>query len=154
MNYVDSSTPDFVHLKVGRAVNLVKRLDQWDKQCGSKDKEQVLRGWWPGSVDPEGTESGDSLMKGRIIAGEKGAWCHRLERLIHIELADLVVFQPYLNPEFPDGGPGLGAASPGAAANGKKKCPDCKCSCYTALNALITCFRWYHPQRNILFQAS
>ncbi len=27
--------------------------------------------------------------------GEKGAWCHRLERLIHIELADRALYQPH-----------------------------------------------------------
>lgn len=64
-----------VKLKVGRAVNLVKRIDQWGKQCGSK--EQVLRGWYPGTVDGEDGNDG-SLMKGRVTAGEKAAWCHRL----------------------------------------------------------------------------
>lgn len=111
-----------VQLKVGRAVNLVKRIDQWGKQCGSK--EQVLRGWWPGTVEDDQT----SLMKGRVVAGEKGAWCHRLERLIHLELADLVKFKPYLDPQFP-----RNKAVPGAAAQGnirsidkKRKCPDCE----------------------------
>ncbi len=41
----DSKT---VQLKVGRAVNVVKRLNEWGTQCGSK--EQVLRGFYPGSV--------------------------------------------------------------------------------------------------------
>lgn len=53
-------------------MNLVKRIDQWGKQCGSK--EQVLRGFYPGAVEPDNT----SLMKGTVIAGEKGPWCHRL----------------------------------------------------------------------------
>ncbi|KLO10662.1 hypothetical protein SCHPADRAFT_832220 [Schizopora paradoxa] len=87
----DPDAPDVFHIKVGRAVNLTKRIDQWSKQCGSK--EQTLRGWWPGLVDPSET----SLLKGRVVAGEKGANCHRLERLIHIELADLVLHQPHYN---------------------------------------------------------
>ncbi|KAJ7581356.1 hypothetical protein C8J56DRAFT_1015968 [Mycena floridula] len=78
-------------LKVGRTVNLVKRLHQWGKQCGSK--EQVLRGWFPAE---EGEDS--SLLKGRVQAEGKGVWCHRLERLIHLELADLAVNTPYLEP--------------------------------------------------------
>jgi hypothetical protein len=67
-----------IKLKVGRAVNLVKRIDQWGKQCGSK--EQVLRGFYPGVVEPDNNagDGGTSLMKGRVIAGEKGSWCHRL----------------------------------------------------------------------------
>ena len=68
----ESQEGDTIKLKVGRAVNLVKRIDQWGKQCGSK--EQVLRGFYPGSVETDET----SLMKGRVIAGEKGPWCHRL----------------------------------------------------------------------------
>ena len=67
-----------IKLKVGRAVNLVKRIDQWGKQCGSK--EQVLRGFYPGTVEPDKDDGdqGTSLLKGRVIAGEKGPWCHRL----------------------------------------------------------------------------
>jgi hypothetical protein len=77
----------------------VKRIDQWDKQCGSK--EPVLRGWWPGTVEADDSNKGDpSLMKGRVKAGEKGLWCHRLERLIHLELADLVVSGVYLESDF------------------------------------------------------
>lgn len=37
-------------------------------------------------------------MKGRVKAGGRGVWCHRLERLIHLELADLAVHTPYLQP--------------------------------------------------------
>jgi Meiotically up-regulated gene 113 len=88
-----------VKLKVGRAVNLVKRIDQWGKQCGSK--EQVLRGWWPSGIeDDKGT--GVSLMKGRVKAGKEGPCCHRLERLVHLELADLSVNAQYLNRHFPN----------------------------------------------------
>jgi len=65
-----------IKLKVGRAVNIVKRIDQWGKQCGSK--EQVLRGFFPGTVEPDEDGNDGSLMKGRLKAGEKGPWCHRL----------------------------------------------------------------------------
>lgn len=70
-----------MHIKVGRAINLVKRLDEWGKQCGSK--EVILRGWWPGTVEDDGADDSVngsvSLMKGRIKPGEKGKYCHRLE---------------------------------------------------------------------------
>lgn len=95
---IDPGDSSVVHLKVGRAVNLVKRIDEWGKQCGSK--EQVLRGWWPGTVENDDSES--SLMKGRVKPGDRGACCHRLERLIHLELADLTVHTPYLNKDFPN----------------------------------------------------
>jgi len=95
----DDRVADMVMIKVGRAVKLVKRLDQWSKQCTSK--EVILRGWWPGTVEHDEASS-TSLLRGRVKAGEKGPLCHRLERLIHLELADLVVHAPYLDPGFPN----------------------------------------------------
>jgi hypothetical protein len=89
---IEPDTPDKVHLKVGRSVGFVKRIDQWGRQCRSK--EPVLRGWWPN------TQADASLLKGRVKAGEKGMWCHRLEQLIHLELADLVVRGVYLESDF------------------------------------------------------
>ncbi|KDQ31728.1 hypothetical protein PLEOSDRAFT_1110929 [Pleurotus ostreatus PC15] len=91
-----------VKLKVGRAVNLVKRIDEWSKQCSSK--EQVLRGWYPGVVESEDgdDDGGISLLKGKVRAGTKCPLCHRLERLVHLELADLAFAQAYLDPSWPD----------------------------------------------------
>ncbi|KAE9403324.1 hypothetical protein BT96DRAFT_1017035 [Gymnopus androsaceus JB14] len=112
-------TPPTISLKVGRAVNVVKRLNQWGKQCGSK--EQVLRGWYPGEVDNESDEANDtvgqSLMKGRVKAGGRGVWCHRLERLIHLELADLAVHAPYLQPGWDAFSKGSGQGKTYAASH-------------------------------------
>ncbi|EJD06126.1 uncharacterized protein FOMMEDRAFT_153503 [Fomitiporia mediterranea MF3/22] len=92
-------------LKVGRTVDLDKRLRSWKKQC--HNKEQLLCGWWPGTIadvnsnhnfDDDSVGKNDDgemcLIKGRVNPGEKGAFCHKLERLVHIELADLVVYEP------------------------------------------------------------
>lgn len=97
-------------------MNLVKRIDQWSKQCESK--EQVLRGFWPG----DGSADTSNLMKGRVKAGNPGKYCYRLERLIHLELADLMHNKPYLLPGFPklDTAPDRNTA-----AVQKRKCPDC-----------------------------
>lgn len=65
-----------IQLKTGRTTHLARRLDQWTKQCSSK--EQVLRGWFPGGVDPDTGLPATSLMKGRVKAGSKGPSCHRL----------------------------------------------------------------------------
>ena len=76
-----------VHIKVGKSVNLVKRLDEWTKQCG---KHPVLRGYWP-------TAGGnDSLLSGCTVPGTPGPLMGRLERLVHLELADLALAAPYL----------------------------------------------------------
>ncbi|KAF8305545.1 hypothetical protein DL93DRAFT_2089479 [Clavulina sp. PMI_390] len=127
----DPRTPNEVHLKVGRAVNMVKRLDEWAKQCGSK--EVVLRGWWPGKIiDDDG--AGPSLLRGRVQAGDKGKFCHRLERLIHIELSDLVISEVYMTPEFLNPSKASTKASDSDDSSSsrtpakklvRKKCPDC-----------------------------
>jgi len=127
---LDPKRPSVIQLKVGRAVNLVKRLDQWDKQCGSK--VQIIRGWWPGTVEDNSDNDGTngSLLKGNIKAGDRGPLCHRVERLVHIELADLVVHTPYLNPKFPEvDNSDLPSSSVGTPTPKKavmKPCPDCE----------------------------
>lgn len=140
--FVDPKRPNVIQLKVGRAVNLTKRLDQWDRQCGSK--VQIPRGWWPGTVeDNDGT--GGSLLKGNIKAGDPGPFCHRVERLVHIELSDLSLHAPYLNPGWPNStsDPPSGA---GGTHSSKKTtikettCRDCECYtvCYFMTNLNIT----------------
>ncbi|KDR81500.1 hypothetical protein GALMADRAFT_239483 [Galerina marginata CBS 339.88] len=124
---------EIIKLKVGRAVNLVKRIDQWGKQCGSK--EQILRGFFPGTVEPDEDGNTGSLMKGRVKAGDKGPWCHRLERLVHLELADLVSSSIYLDPAWPkiDASDKSNAAEnnlvsskdPNSSKNIATTCPDC-----------------------------
>jgi hypothetical protein len=95
----DPKDREFIKLKVGRAVNLVKRIDQWGKQCGSK--EQVLRGFYPGSVEPDEDGNEGSLMKGRVKAGEKGPWCHRLgaspKMQLLLTIEKLIPFPAFLN---------------------------------------------------------
>ena len=120
LSRADPTDKKTIHLKVGRATNLNRRMDQWSKQCGSK--EQILRGFWPGGMDKGGVP-----MKGLVQAGPKGPWCHRVERLVHIELTDLVERTPYLE----DGYPNLSASKEVGKKGGKKdvkRCPDCMCS--------------------------
>jgi hypothetical protein len=124
--HLDPSTPSQVKLKVGRAVNIPRRIDQWGKQCGSK--EQILRGYWP---EPK---SGDvRLMKGVALPdpAERSPSCHRLERLVHLELADLSVNAAYLLPGFPqvkgpDGDIASGSKTPAAKKVQEKPCNDCE----------------------------
>ncbi|CAE7113759.1 unnamed protein product [Rhizoctonia solani] len=127
-------TPNEVHIKVGRAVNLVKRLDEWSKQCVSR--EVIIRGWWPGTIednDQDDSANSVSLLKGKINPGEKGKYCHRLERLIHLELSDVALNSTHLAPEFKkastkkakaDANPSSSKAS-STSKLVKKPCPDC-----------------------------
>lgn len=97
----DHTTPNKIHLKVGHTTNLANRINQWDKQC--RLKENILRGWWPRSIEDDasgGPAACVSLMKGQVEAGDTGPFCHRLERLVHLELADLAVHAPHLKPGF------------------------------------------------------
>ncbi|KAH8979875.1 hypothetical protein EDB83DRAFT_2493431 [Lactarius deliciosus] len=112
---LDPDEKNLINLKVGRATNLNRRMNQWGKQCGSK--EQVLRGFWPGGMGREGVS-----MKGLVQTGPKGPWCHRLERLVHIELSDLAMFAPYLETGYPS----IRAKMTNNGGNRDvKKCPDC-----------------------------
>ncbi|KAJ1310389.1 hypothetical protein OPQ81_007127 [Rhizoctonia solani] len=128
-------TPNEVHIKVGRAVNLVKRLDEWSKQCVSR--EVIIRGWWPGTIEENNQDDSNnsvSLLKGKINPGEKGKYCHRLERLIHLELSDVALNSAHLTPEFnkkastkktkSDANASPSKAPP-ASKLVKKPCPDC-----------------------------
>lgn len=136
----DKDTPGFVHYKVGRTTSLKKRINQWDRQCGSK--EQILIGHWPSNGE-------SSKLKGKLQDGEKGPHCHRLEKLIHVELADVSENTPYLLRGWPKpdmnslttkaSGSGSDSSTPPGTPTKKKKtsrfgdvkmsgkeCPDCK----------------------------
>lgn len=114
----DDDVTDRIQLKVGRTVNVVKRIDEWSKQCGSK--EQVLRGYWPSGLDDDGP-----LMRGMVEPGPPGPRCYRLERLVHLELGDLSVNAQYLHKEFPKAAALESNDSPRTERK-KEKCPDCK----------------------------
>ncbi|KZT11610.1 uncharacterized protein LAESUDRAFT_741045 [Laetiporus sulphureus 93-53] len=111
----DPDQPGLVLFKVGRAVVLNRRIDQWSKQCPSK--EQYLRYYypWPSQEDQQ------MLARGRVQPGPPGAWCHRLERLVHLELTDLSLNALYNDAIFPDVEP---KAEPPKMPE-RKPCVDC-----------------------------
>lgn len=104
----DKNDPSFVHIKVGRTVRLTRRLEQWSRQCSSKP--QILRGFWPPSSQ---NATGSMLDLARLDVGLPGPSCHRLERLIHIELADLVKQWSGIQ---------------GNRSQSRGHCVDCKCN--------------------------
>ncbi|KAM5542621.1 hypothetical protein V8D89_003582 [Ganoderma adspersum] len=113
----DPTDPDVFHIKVGRAVKLTKRLAEWDKQCQSKQTH--LRGFWPSTPDADK----GNLARGRVKVGDPGPYCHRLERMIHLELADLAVNAPYMDEDYPDVKGGNGSGNGRTVV--RKPCPDC-----------------------------
>lgn len=82
-------------------------------------------------------------MKGRVKAGDKAPWCHRMgkyftgfllkdlviisfhisERLIHLELADLVATGIYLDPAWPH--PAQTNGRTGSDVKKSELCADC-----------------------------
>jgi hypothetical protein len=87
--------PEKLRIKVGSSITLIERLGQWQRQCRSV--LQVLRGHWPARLDDEYYPS--AVMK-LVDPGPKGPFCRRVERLVHLELMDLVVNGQYLHPDF------------------------------------------------------
>ena len=35
-----------------------------------------------------------NLARGRVQVGDAGPWCHKVEKLVHLELADLALSAP------------------------------------------------------------
>lgn len=93
-------------------------MDEWEKQCGSKS--QYLRGRWP-EVDGDDEPN----LMGRLVEGPKGKFCFRLERLIHVELADLAQNGQYLLAGFPSVDPDFSDNSTPSKPTPRKKCVDC-----------------------------
>ncbi|KIM79370.1 hypothetical protein PILCRDRAFT_10497 [Piloderma croceum F 1598] len=87
--------PDKVRIKVGSSNNVVRRLREWRKQCYTTG--HVLLGHWPAGLDDEGCHSEAAKL---MYPGRKGPFCRRVERLVHLELADLVVHGQYHHPDF------------------------------------------------------
>ena len=94
----DKGHPDdqTVFFKVGRTLNVPKRIEQWDKQCPSNI--QTMRGYWPFPTDSRM----ESLIPGCYMPKNAGTLHHKVEELVFIELQDLVVHRQYLDPDFPN----------------------------------------------------
>ncbi|EJF56433.1 hypothetical protein BD309DRAFT_878036 [Dichomitus squalens] len=80
---------------VGRTNQLNRRYSEHLRNCPSL--HPVLLGYYPPNPD----ESPEDLAAGRIKPGRMVPYVQRLERLVHLELADVAVNAPYLSPTLP-----------------------------------------------------
>ncbi|KAL5533388.1 hypothetical protein ACEPAF_5164 [Sanghuangporus sanghuang] len=101
--------PFILRIKIGRTVDVQARLNTWKRECGKTNLKLI--GWYPGNIEDENLGANLS-RKNRFEPGERGKYCHRLERLVHIELADLVMHTPYLNADLSNAIPTAGPPRP------------------------------------------
>ncbi|KAF7551119.1 hypothetical protein G7Z17_g5264 [Cylindrodendrum hubeiense] len=64
-------------LKIGRAANVQRRMNQWQRQCGYDIEMLRYYPYLPGASESSG------------VVPHMTPHCHRVERLVHIELAGL-----------------------------------------------------------------
>ncbi|KAL4792343.1 meiotically up-regulated gene 113-domain-containing protein [Aspergillus venezuelensis] len=76
-------TPGTVRLKIGRTSNVSRRLNEWSKQCSN---DLTLLRYYPYAPN-RGEDGGRAHAK--LQPGRKMPAVHRVERLIHLELAEM-----------------------------------------------------------------
>lgn len=76
------SGPKKILLKIGRATNVQRRLNEWTRQCGYN---LSLVRYYP--YIPSSSPSGGSSLGAATTVPRKVPHSHRVERLVHIELA-------------------------------------------------------------------
>jgi hypothetical protein len=111
-----------VEIKVGRSNDINLRITEWSKQCPSK-RPQLL-GTYPVKMEDSQAKGGmasvvDVMLKHMNLS-------HRLERLVHSELADLVKYEQYLQVGFVTGD--LDPPESSSSPNAKREAYiDCAC---------------------------
>lgn len=96
------TTPGTIRLKIGRTSNVHRRLNEWTRQCSH---DLTLIRYYPytpstsASPSParmppacrDRSDSRNNIPNAHLIPGRKVPHVHRVERLIHLELAGLRV---------------------------------------------------------------
>ncbi|KAL4955150.1 meiotically up-regulated gene 113-domain-containing protein [Aspergillus filifer] len=75
--------PGTVRLKIGRTSNVTRRMNEWSKQCSN---DLTLIRYYPYAPN-RGSDGGRASAK--LQPGKKMPHVHRVERLIHLELAEM-----------------------------------------------------------------
>ena len=76
-------------LKIGRAANVHRRMSQWTQQCGQNITLIRYYPYTSSNPKPHALSTSNSLIKGRKVPH-----VHRVERLIHLELAEKRIVKP------------------------------------------------------------
>ncbi|KAL5490565.1 hypothetical protein ACEPAI_5398 [Sanghuangporus weigelae] len=94
--------PLILRIKIGHAVDVQARLNSLKSVCGKTKLKRI--GWYPGNIEDENL--GAKLLRmDRFEPAERGEYCRGLERLVHIELADLAMHTLYLSTDLSNGMP-------------------------------------------------
>ncbi|GAB7346502.1 hypothetical protein MBLNU457_5190t1 [Dothideomycetes sp. NU457] len=83
-----SSNPKTIKLKIGRANNVHRRMTEWTRQCGY---DLNLVRWYP--YVPSSPTSSPQRLAADAQGVRKVPHAHRVERLVHLELAERRVKQ-------------------------------------------------------------
>ncbi|KAJ5775407.1 uncharacterized protein N7511_000418 [Penicillium nucicola] len=89
-----STSPGTIRLKIGRTSNVHRRLNEWSKQCSH---DLTLIRYYPYTSSSSSSSSSsparrkEKSAKDTLAPGRKVPHVHRVERLIHLELASLRV---------------------------------------------------------------
>ncbi|KAI9040644.1 uncharacterized protein KD926_007860 [Aspergillus affinis] len=90
------TSPGTLRLKIGRANNVQRRLNEWSRQCSHELTLIRYYPYTPSTPSPSPSPSparhgaaGRHASPGGLQAGRKVPHVHRVERLIHLELADV-----------------------------------------------------------------
>jgi hypothetical protein len=84
-----STSPGTIRLKIGRTSNVHRRLNEWTKQCSH---DLTLIRYYPYTSSSSSSSPNRKKEKGAaemLAPGRKVPHVHRVERLIHLELAAL-----------------------------------------------------------------
>ncbi|KAL8840555.1 MAG: hypothetical protein Q9170_001308 [Blastenia crenularia] len=84
LSKLDGSNPSTILLKIGRASNVQRRMNEWTRQCGYN--LSLIRFYPYVTSTPQGSPS--SQASSSRASPRKVPHAHKVERLIHLELAD------------------------------------------------------------------
>ncbi|PYH41716.1 uncharacterized protein BP01DRAFT_360060 [Aspergillus saccharolyticus JOP 1030-1] len=87
-----ATSPGTIRLKIGRANNVQRRLNEWSRQCSHHLTLIRYYPYTPSTPQPSPSRLGGGGHDNEALEpGRKVPYVHRVERLIHLELADVRV---------------------------------------------------------------